>query len=111
MALNIKNGDIAVIDGVNYGVKFIAKFDGWGSTFTFNRQAKKTATIKRRPETVVEGERGALADVITVKCTHPDPITEQIAIDAGLKFTNSLRESFAADSTGFVRLILEEKNI
>lgn len=109
--LDIKRTDTLVVGSKSYNIKSIEPYTGFGTTASFARMATVTASTKRRP-TVSSGERGALATAIaSLKCTPLDPVQADVALDPGLKQPHVLLQTFCGDTTGFFKLVVQDKDL
>jgi hypothetical protein len=106
--LDIREGDLLVVGSTEYVVKNVAPWTGFGSILSFRRLATVDASIKRRPN-VVAGERGDPSIIAEIRCAPLDPISADIAQTLGLKVPYHARQTFAADTDGFVQIIVMDK--
>lgn len=109
MSLDIFEGDILVVDGVEYPIRGISR---WTSSFpgtSFNRLATCKASTKRNPE-MVAGKRGAATVNLTgLFCTPLDrPNPDNLQFRADLKSPYKLRETFIHAAGEYLNLLVEE---
>lgn len=107
MAVDIREGDILTVSGTDYPIRAVAEWTRTGaSSPSFSGLATVTASTKRA--SISSGKRGTptqnLASVSILPLMPVDPeIRQRLALDT----PHELAQTFAADSTGFVHLIVE----
>lgn len=106
--IDIKEGDIFIVDSEEHPVKAV---ELWPKTHFhtegFKRMANVTASTKRA--TMTGGKRGLpVAKLSGLKCTPLDPVTADVIERLALESPVRLRETFIADSTGFVHVMIED---
>lgn len=110
MSIDIKEGDFLVVGSTEYPIRAVSEYNSILLTYsrTFARLATVTASTKRSPA-VVGGKRGAPALNLTgLKCTPLDPVDAETRQRLGLDTPHELKQTFLADATGFIHLILED---
>jgi len=108
MSINIREGDILVVDSKEYPIKSCGEYTEFGSTPTFRLMATKTASTKRTPA-AVGALRGAPTEVLSDLAVTPlDPADQELRERTGVNSIHELLQTFAADSDGYVHLILED---
>lgn len=106
--IDIREGDVLVIGSTEYPVKAVEVWTkaNW-NTYAFQRMANVTASTKRA--TMTSGKRGTpTTNLLGQKCTPLDPITAEVAERLALESPVRMLETFIADSTGFVHVIVED---
>ena len=108
MSINIREGDLLVVDGTEYPIKSCGEYTEFGSTPSFTRLATVTASTKRTPA-AVGAIRGQPAQVLaSIDITPLDPVDQELRAKVGVNSAHELLQTFAADTTGYVFLILED---
>jgi hypothetical protein len=107
--VDIKEGDILVVSSEEYPVKAVEKWVKSNfNTYGFSRMATVTASTKRNPA-ISDGKRGAAVENLTgLSITPLDPVTEDVTIRLALESPVRLLETFIADSSGYVHVIVED---
>lgn len=106
--LDIKEGDVLVVSTKEYRIRFVGEWSGWATSPSFKRFANVSASTKRAG-TVTSGKRAdPTTNIASLYCTPIDPASSDLAQTIATKAPMELKECFAGDSTGFVRLALEE---
>jgi hypothetical protein len=108
--MNIREGDFLVIGSNEYPIRSVGEWSSLRLTSTkaFQKQATVSASTKRSPA-IASGKRGTPATLLTgLSCTPLDPVDPEISRRLGLDTPHELLQTFLADSTGFVVLIVEE---
>lgn len=106
--IDIQNGDILVVGGKEYPVRSAADWNAVRITPTFVRNASIPASTKRGTSDD-SGKITPASEYLTgLKCTHLDPVSAELASTAGLDTPARLRQTFVADTTGVLHLIVEE---
>lgn len=108
--MDIKEGDILVVAGVDYPVRAVSEYSSerLNNTRTFQTYTTVDATTKRSPA-VSSGKRGApVANLTGLKCTPLDPVDAETRRRLGLETPHELKQTFLADSFGYIFLVLEE---
>ena len=107
--IDIKEGDILVVSSEEYPVKAVEKWlKADFNTYGFARMAILTASTKRNPA-ISSGKRGASTENLTgLSITPLDPVTQDVIERLALESPVRLLETFIADSTGFVHVIVED---
>jgi hypothetical protein len=106
--IDIKEGDVLVIGADEYPIRAIEKWIGMGNTASFNRTATVSASTKRAGA-VASGLRGApTTNLASLKITPLDPVDAELRQRLTLKTPNQVYQTFAADSTSFVRMVVED---
>lgn len=107
MALDILVGDLLIVGSTSYPIRFVESWTGWETSSTLVADANVTASTKRAPA-IANGLRGAPAtNIASLKTTPIDPASKDLQQQIILKSPYVLKECFAADSSGFMRLALE----
>lgn len=104
--LEIRQGDIWVVDGRDYPIKAIkayqtAKFRG----SAFHRMATVNATLVRMVPTGSAYTRTVIA---SLKCTPLDPQTYEGQRREVLKTPEALLQTYTSTSYGYYKLLLED---
>lgn len=109
MALDIREGDILVVDSTDYPIRAAGDWDfRWGVTTGFTRMLTKTASTKRSPA-ISGGKRGSPTENLTgLSCTPLDPVAPEIRQRLALDTPHELLECFVGDSNEYKHLILED---
>lgn len=107
--VDIREGDTLVVGSEEYPVKAV---EIWArtsfNTSSFAKMANVTASTKRNPA-ISGGKRGAQATSLTgLSITPLDPVTQDVIERLALESPVRLLETFIADSTGFVHVIVED---
>lgn len=108
--INIREGDMLVVSGKDYPIKAVEEWvkANW-NTKSFQRMATLTVSTKRPPTVGADGKRGTSATSLTgLKATPLDPASQEVIERLALESPVKLLETFIADSTGFVHLVVEE---
>lgn len=101
--MDIKPGDFFVVSGKDYPIKSAAEWTGTGmNSRGFTRRATISATTKRTKK----GEPTAHLTGLT--CTPLDPVDPETRRRLALETPHELLQTFLADGTGFVHLVLED---
>lgn len=108
--IDIKEGDILVVGSEEYPVKAVEKWVKANfNTPGFAHMANVSASTKRNPAVTTGGFRGtATAKVTGLSITPLDPVTQDVMERLALESPVRLLETFIADSTGFVHVIVED---
>ena len=107
--LDIHEGDIAVIDGKEYPIRYAAEWEGLKSTASFRRKATKSLSTKRLPLISFDGERGLPEFcIVGIVCTPPDPLDADLRKRLMLETPHELVQVFVADGTDYTHLVLED---
>lgn len=107
-ALDIREGDILVIDGTEYPVRSAAWWNGRITFSGFSRLASVTASTKRSP-TLSGGKIGAAVTNLTnVLCTPLDPVDAEVRQRLALNTPHEVLQVYAFNASGFAHLIVEE---
>ena len=106
--IDVKEGDSLVIGSDEYAVKAV---EAWSkssfNTSSFAAMASVSASTKRA--TLANNKRGTPSTYLTgLKCTPLDPVTQDIVERLALESPIRMLETFIADSTGFVHVIVED---
>lgn len=108
--IDIREGDILIVGSDSYPVKAVEVWTkaNW-NTYAFQRMASVTASTKR-PPALSNGLRSgtAVTNLASIKITPLDPITAEVAQRLALESPVRMLETFIADSTGFVHVIVED---
>ena len=108
--INIREGDVLVVGGQNYPVKAVEEWTqaNW-NTKSFQRMAIVSATTKRNPTVDANGKRSTATSNLTgLSITPLDPIDLEVSQRLGLDSPARMLETFIADSTGFVHVVVED---
>lgn len=105
--LDLREGDQLIVGSTTYRIRYVGEYAGWGTSRSFSRMATVTASTKR-PSAVVSGVRTLATQIASLSCTPIDPAASDLQQTIATKAPYELKECFAGDSTGFVRLALEE---
>jgi hypothetical protein len=101
--MDIKPGDFLVVGGKDYPIKSVAEWTGTGmNSRSFARRATVSATTKRTKK----GEPTTHLPGLT--CTPLDPVDPETRRRLALETPHELLQTFLAESTGFVHLVLED---
>lgn len=107
MALDIREGDIYVVNNIEYPIRSCAAWS-WSYGAGIKRLLRLTASTKRSPG-IVDGKRSGPVTFLTgVKSTPLDPVSPDIAQRLGLNTPHELLETFVDGGNTFYHLILEE---
>lgn len=109
--LDIQDGDILVIDQIEYPIVAVGQWQGaLNASPSFNRMATVTAST-RRAAPVSGGQRDGSMNTIlqSVSVTPFDVLTAAQANEPTIGFPFKTLRCYAADTTGFVELTVEEK--
>lgn len=109
MPPDIRSGDVLVVGAEEYPVRSAAVWSMEPRHLAaFRRLARLTAGTKRSPD-MVGGQRGAPAVHLTdLRCTPLDPVEPDLQQRMGLDTPHTLLQSYVADSTGYVHLVVED---
>lgn len=78
MALDIREGDFLILDGVEYPILFCEVWESeHGSTPSMVRMCRKTASTKRPPAVVGAVRGDAVTRLAEIKCMPLDPIGQK----------------------------------
>jgi hypothetical protein len=102
--VDIKPGDFLVVSGKDYPIKSVAEWTGTGmNSRGFARRATLSPTTKRT-------KKGEPTAHLTsgLSCTPLDPVDPETRRRLALETPVELLQTFLADSTGFVHLVLED---
>jgi len=107
MALDVKEGDILVVDSVEYPIRSCAEWSyRYGRSMV--RLATETASTKRSPS-IASGKRGAMAENLTgLSCTPLDPVDAEIRERLALDTPHELLQTFVDGGSTFYHLVVEE---
>ena len=109
--IDVREGDILIVGSDSYPVKAVEVWTkaNW-NTYAFQRMASVTASTKRPPSLTAGGLRSgtAVTNLSSIKITPLDPITAEVAERLALESPVRMLETFIADSTGFVHVIVED---
>lgn len=108
MAIDVRPGDLLVVNGREYPVVAVADWEMAFQSPGFARLATKTATVKRT--TVASGKRGGAPVAVpglTLTCTPLDPFDNSKQSTTELQTPFVFLQTFATDSSSFVHIILE----
>lgn len=103
MALDVREGDVLVVGSRDYPIKSCAEWgDARMNSASFRRMASVTVGTKRT-------KKGEPATVLSnQKCTPLDPVDPELRRRLALETPHELLQTFMADGTGFLHLILED---
>jgi len=109
MSIDIKEGDLLVIGSDEYPVKSVMEWSkSHFNTYGFSRMASVSASTKRNPA-ISSGKRGAAAEKLTgLSITPLDPVSNDIIERLALDSPVRLLQTFIADSSEFVHVIVED---
>lgn len=109
MTLDIKAGDILVVDTAEYPIRAVAEYKtARMSRSTFARIATETATTKRSPG-IVDGKRGdPVENLVDLTCTPLDPVDPEVRQRLGLNTPHEVLETYLDHADGFMQIIVEE---
>jgi hypothetical protein len=111
--LDIKAGDILVVDGKQYPIKAC---EAWVLTqpgvnalqFGFLMMATLQATVLRNPP-MTNGKRGdPQINLANLRCTPLDPVQADIVMRMGLSTPFDVLQTVVADCSGFILLTIED---
>ena len=108
--LDIIEGDQLVVGAKTYRIRFVGEYASatLGTSASFRRMATVSAATKRAGA-VTGGKRAdPTTNIAVLYCTPIDPATSDLQQTLATKTPYELKECFAGDTTGFVRLALEE---
>ncbi len=101
--MDIKEGDLFIVGNREYPIKSCAE---WPTTVMNSRGFKRSATVTAGTKRTL---KGAPATVLSgIRCTPLDPVDPELRKRLGLDTPHELLQTFLADSSGFVRIILED---
>ncbi len=107
--LDIKEGDVLTVGGLDYQIKSVAEWSGQKVTPTFRRLASLSAATKRATMDALTGKRTAATTYLSnLTCTPLDPVSAELASTMGLDTPHELKQCFLGDSTGFLHVVIEE---
>ncbi|MFH0938249.1 MAG: hypothetical protein V1899_03075 [Planctomycetota bacterium] len=105
--LDILVGDILVIGSTQYPIRFVGAWSGWGASSTFVTDANTAASTKRAPA-ISGGLRGDPAtNIASLYVTPLDPAANDLQQRVITKAEFQLKECYAGDSSGFLRIAVE----
>lgn len=110
MTIDITEGDILVLTatGKEYPVKRVRSSDGFSISPSFRRTAVLAATTKR--SSVSGGKRlPATATSVKIKITRFSHVSADLASTLELDTPHRLLRCYAADSDGYVMLVVEDQ--
>jgi hypothetical protein len=109
--VDIREGDVLVVGSEEYPVKAVEIWTkaSW-NTAAFKKMANVSASTKRNPAVnATTGKRGSpVAKLSGLSITPLDPVTQDVIERLALESPVRLLETFIADSTGFVHVIVED---
>ena len=107
--VDIKEGDLLIVSSEEFPVKAVEKWTKSNfNTYGFAHMATVTASTKRNPA-ISGGKRGAATENLTgLSITPLDPVTQDVIERLALESPVRLLETFIADSSGFVHVIVED---
>ena len=107
--VDIREGDLLVVSTREYPVKAVEVWTKANWNSYFQRMTSVTASTKR-PPALSNGLRSgtAVTNLASIKITPLDPITAEVAQRLALESPVRMLETFIADSTGFVHVIVED---
>ena len=107
--VDILEGDLLIVGSSEYPVKAVEVWTKSSfNTSGFAKMANVSASTKR-PPAITDGLRGSMATNETgLSITPLDPITAEVAERLALESPVRMLETFIADSTGFVHVIVED---
>jgi hypothetical protein len=106
--VDIREGDILVIGTKEYPVKACSD---WAKTGTYSASFQRLATISattKRATTSGDKRLAASTYLTGLTVTPLDPVSAELASTMGLDTPHELLQTFIADTTGFLQLILED---
>ncbi len=106
--IDVKEGDILTVGSRDYTVKAVEVWQKSNfNTSVFSVMASLSASTKRA--VLAGGKRGTPSTYLTgLKCTPLDPVTQDVVERLALESPIRMLETFMADSTGFVHVIVED---
>lgn len=109
MTLDIREGDILLVDGVEYPIRSVAR---WAlraaNSIGFLRMANVTASTKRPPTLSATGTRAApVTYLIGIRCTPLDPIDAELRGRLMLNTPHEILETYV-DGDPYLRLMVED---
>jgi hypothetical protein len=108
--IDIREGDILTVSGKDYPVKAVEEWTkaNW-NTKSFQHMANVSAATKRNPTVDANGKRGTATSSLTgLSITPLDPVDLEVVQRLALDSPVRMLETFIADSTGFVHVIVED---
>lgn len=107
--IDIRNGDLLVVNGLEYPVKAAAWWDGSrASVSSFLRMATVTASTKRNPPPI-SGVRGApITNLTGLKCTPLDPVDAETRKRLVIETPHNILQTYVYSTTGFTHLVVED---
>lgn len=107
MALDIREGDLLTVAGVDYPIRSCAAW-AWGNGRAMHRLLKVEASTKRSPA-VTAGKRGTpVVNLAGIYCTPLDPLTADLAQRVGLDTPHELLQTYADGGDVYYELVLED---
>lgn len=107
--IDIKNGDILVVDGQEYPIKYAAFWMMTPAELpSFRVLTHITADTLRSPG-IVDGKRGEPEyHLVGLRCTPLDPVDPDIKRRLGLDTPHTILETHVADQFGYMQVVVED---
>jgi hypothetical protein len=109
--MDIREGDVLVVGTKEYSIKACSEWTGSRmNSASFQRTATVSVSTKRSLS-ASDGKRLPVSTYLTgLKATPLDPVSAELATSMFPESTpHELLQTFVADTTGFINLILEDK--
>lgn len=108
MSLDVREGDVLVLDGQEYPIKSVGEWAFISLSHAMRRMLRYTCSTLRNP-VVVNGKRGMAETHLTdLRCTALDPVSPELRSRLGLETPHELKQVFAVSSDGYAHIIVEE---
>lgn len=108
MPLDIKEGDILVVDGAEYPIRSCGEWDWPYARLGAQRLMTKAATTKRTPA-VAGGKRGTPATKLTdIRCMPLDPVSPDLRQRLALDTPHELLQTVVNGGDVFYSLVVED---
>ena len=106
--MDIREGDLLVIEDVEYPIRAVAEWSwhGHGSNRSMKRMATVRASTKRSPA-VVDGKRGSPSVNIALWVMPLAPVDAETRQSVMLDAPHELKETYAVDGDEFYHLVVE----
>lgn len=105
--LDVKEGDILVVNGRDYPIRSCAEW-AWGFGRAARRLMTVTASTKRQPA-VVGGKRGTpVAHLTGLTCTPLDPVDAELVKRMALDTPHEKLQTYVDGGDAYYHLVLED---
>ena len=111
MPLDIRRGDVLVVDGKDYPIRSVALWTGMkpARTLSFRRMAQMDASTKRNPAPTADGKRSLpVVYLAGLRCMPLDPVDGEMKRRLELESPYTMKQTVITDSTSFVQLVVED---